>query len=54
MWKQGRDKQNCFFSNDWYDGENEGSRPTAFSILLFTEASTPSGFFLKKKSPCTI
>jgi hypothetical protein len=27
---------------------------TAFSILLFTETSMPSGFFLKKKPPCTI
>jgi hypothetical protein len=27
---------------------------TAFSILLFTEASISSGFFPKKKPPCTI
>jgi len=29
-------------------------RVTAFSILLFTEVSMPSGFFLKKKPPSTI
>jgi hypothetical protein len=27
---------------------------TAFSILLFTEAEQRSGFFLKKKPPCTL
>jgi hypothetical protein len=27
---------------------------TAFSILLFTEAKQRSGFFLKKKPPCTL
>ena len=27
---------------------------TAFSILVHTETTMPSGFFLKKKPPCTI
>jgi hypothetical protein len=30
------------------------STATAFSILPFTETWKPSGFFLKKKPPCTI
>jgi hypothetical protein len=29
-------------------------RFTVFSILLITQARKPSGFFLKKKPPCTI
>jgi hypothetical protein len=29
------------------------SAATAFSILLFSETWKPSGFFLKKKPPCT-
>jgi hypothetical protein len=31
-----------------------GSSATAFSILLFTECRMLSGFFLKKKPPCTM
>ena len=27
---------------------------TAFSILIFTESKRPSGFFVKKKPPCTM
>jgi hypothetical protein len=27
---------------------------TAFSILVFTETTMPSRFFIKKKPPCTI
>jgi hypothetical protein len=30
------------------------SSVTAFSILVHTETTMPSGFFLKKKPPCTI
>jgi hypothetical protein len=32
----------------------QGTQTTVFSILLFTETEQRSGFFLKKKPPCTL
>jgi hypothetical protein len=36
------------------DGAIRQAAITAFSVLLFSETSQPSGFFLKKKPPCKI